>query len=99
MFYSEEENIYKKSAYDLLKEEEIQTPIVTFSAAFDNMIGGGIPIGKITEICGAPGLGKTQFGLVKIFFQRSFHKENCLNIIPYKIYGHMVIPYKRRTKN
>ncbi|XP_065663491.1 DNA repair protein RAD51 homolog 3 isoform X2 [Hydra vulgaris] len=60
-----EEGIDKnqKSAYDLLKEEELLTSIVTFSAAFDNMIGGGIPIGKITEICGAPGTGKTQFGI------------------------------------
>lgn len=50
------------SAYDLMKEEEEEVPIVTFCAALDEMIGGGIPIGKITELCGAPGMGKTQFG-------------------------------------
>uniref|UniRef100_A0A2C9KIX7 DNA repair protein RAD51 homolog 3 n=1 Tax=Biomphalaria glabrata TaxID=6526 RepID=A0A2C9KIX7_BIOGL len=27
------------------------------------MLGDGIPLGKITEICGAPGLGKTQLCL------------------------------------
>ena len=50
------------SAFDLLQQEEQDIPIVTFCAALDDMLGGGIPIGKITEICGAPGMGKTQFG-------------------------------------
>ena len=27
----------------------------------DSMLGGGVPVGKITELCGAPGVGKTQF--------------------------------------
>jgi len=52
----------QKSAYDLLQIEEAETPIVTFCAALDEMVGGGIPVGKITEFCGAPGMGKTQFG-------------------------------------
>lgn len=52
-----------KSAYELLQEEESESPIVTFCAELDNMIGGGIPIGKITEFCGAPGAGKTQIGI------------------------------------
>lgn len=56
-------NSYNKSAYELMKEEEKNTPIVTFCAALDEIIGGGIPIGKITEFCGAPGMGKTQFGI------------------------------------
>ena len=34
---------------------------MTFSASVDEMLGGGVPLGKITEICGAPGVGKTQF--------------------------------------
>jgi predicted ATP-dependent serine protease len=29
--------------------------------AFDNLIGGGLPIGKITEITGEPDIGKTSF--------------------------------------
>ena len=50
------------SAFSMLQQEESRTGIVTFSAALDEMIGGGIPVGKITEFCGAPGMGKTQFG-------------------------------------
>jgi RAD51-like protein 2 len=38
---------------------------VTFSAGVDGMLGGGVPLGKITEICGAPGVGKTQFRYVQ----------------------------------
>ena len=52
----------ERSAFDLLQEEEQETHIVTFCAALDEMIGGGIPLGKITEFCGGPGMGKTQFG-------------------------------------
>jgi RAD51-like protein 2 len=26
------------------------------------MLGGGVPIGKLTEFCGVPGIGKTQMG-------------------------------------
>ena len=48
------------SALDLLKLEEMQGHIVTFSAKIDGMLGGGVPVGKITEFCGAPGVGKTQ---------------------------------------
>jgi len=53
----------ERSAFDLLQEEEQETHIVTFCAAFDEMVGGGIPLGKITEFCGGPGMGKTQFGI------------------------------------
>ena len=56
--------LVEKSAYDLLQDEEGETPIVTFCAALDQMIGGGIPLGRITEFCGAPGMGKTQFGYI-----------------------------------
>jgi len=34
--------------------------IVTFSKAVDDMLDGGIVVGEITELCGAPGSGKTQ---------------------------------------
>ena len=50
-----------RSALELLKAEQLQSYIVTFSAGVDGMLGGGVPLGKITEICGAPGVGKTQF--------------------------------------
>lgn len=49
------------SALELLKAEQLQGYIVTFSAQVDGMLGGGVPLGKITELCGAPGVGKTQF--------------------------------------
>ena len=52
------------SALDMLKAEQQLLSIVTFSAQVDEMLGGGVPLGKITEICGAPGVGKTQFRYV-----------------------------------
>ena len=48
------------SALELLKMEQQQAHIVTFCASMDEMLGGGVPMGKITEFCGAPGIGKTQ---------------------------------------
>jgi RAD51-like protein 2 len=27
------------------------------------LLGGGIPLGEVTELCGIPGVGKTQFGM------------------------------------
>lgn len=49
------------SALELLKAEQDRPYIVTFSLRVDEMLGGGVPMGKITEFCGAPGIGKTQF--------------------------------------
>ena len=51
------------SAFDLLKKEETAKTIVTFSRHMDEMLEGGVPVGKITEICGSPGTGKTQLWL------------------------------------
>lgn len=51
------------TAFDLLEKEKNQGSIVTFCECLDNMLGGGIPVGKITEFCGAPGVGKTQMGM------------------------------------
>ena len=53
-----------QSVLALLQEEESRGSIVTFCAKLDEMLGGGLPLGKITEVCGAPGLGKTQLRLV-----------------------------------
>ena len=50
-----------QTALELLKAEQERPSIVTFSAKVDTMLGGGIALGKITELCGAPGIGKTQF--------------------------------------
>ncbi|XP_035512458.1 DNA repair protein RAD51 homolog 3-like [Morone saxatilis] len=49
------------TALELLqKEEEDLRNIVTFCSQLDSILGGGLPVGKTTEICGAPGVGKTQ---------------------------------------
>eukprot|EP01132_Coremiostelium_polycephalum_P005964 gene5964-7427_t len=36
--------------------------IITFCCDIDSMLNGGIPLNKITEFCGVPGIGKTQMG-------------------------------------
>ncbi|XP_022619642.1 DNA repair protein RAD51 homolog 3-like [Seriola dumerili] len=51
------------TALELLQKEEETRSIVTFSSQLDAALGGGFPIGKITEICGVPGVGKTQLCL------------------------------------
>ncbi|XP_006756255.1 PREDICTED: DNA repair protein RAD51 homolog 3 isoform X4 [Myotis davidii] len=48
------------TALDLLEQEHTQNFIITFCSALDNILGGGVPLTKTTEICGAPGVGKTQ---------------------------------------
>lgn len=47
-------------AFDILKSECSKFPITTLSVKLDEILGGGIPMKKITEVCGAPGSGKTQ---------------------------------------
>ena len=47
------------SGDNLLKKEK--KFIITFSSNLDDLLDGGISLGKITEICGPPGIGKTQF--------------------------------------
>ena len=49
-----------QSALAMLQDEACQQSIVTFSQELDSILGGGVPLTKITEICGAPGIGKTQ---------------------------------------
>ncbi|XP_075417639.1 DNA repair protein RAD51 homolog 3 isoform X1 [Tenrec ecaudatus] len=48
------------TALELLEQEHTQGFIITFCSALDHILGGGVPLTKITEICGAPGVGKTQ---------------------------------------
>lgn len=55
------------SAYDILTEEKNLLPISTSSSAIDNILGGGIPVSKVTELCGCPGTGKTQLWYLFIF--------------------------------
>ncbi|XP_019854836.1 PREDICTED: DNA repair protein RAD51 homolog 3-like [Amphimedon queenslandica] len=51
------------TALELLSIEQDLDHIVTFSAGIDGMLGGGVPVGKITEFCGSPGIGKTQLSI------------------------------------
>lgn len=53
--------MFSKTAYDLWKEEKEAGFIITLCKDLDNAVGGGIRIGSITELVGAPGAGKTQF--------------------------------------
>ena len=48
------------TALDLLHSAQDQLPIVTFAEQLDVLLGGGVPLVKMTEFCGAPGVGKTQ---------------------------------------
>ncbi|XP_038942551.1 DNA repair protein RAD51 homolog 3 isoform X1 [Rattus norvegicus] len=50
----------KCTALELLEQEHTQGFIITFCSALDNILGGGIPLMKTTEVCGVPGVGKTQ---------------------------------------
>ncbi|KAF9934557.1 DNA repair protein rad51c [Modicella reniformis] len=53
------------TANQTLEHERKWMPITTSSTALNSLFGGGqgIPPGKITEICGLAGSGKTQLGL------------------------------------
>ncbi|KAM4795900.1 DNA repair protein RAD51 homolog 3 [Rhinophrynus dorsalis] len=54
------QEIQKLTAFELLAQEQAQGYIITFCSALDEILGGGVPLAKTTEICGAPGVGKTQ---------------------------------------
>ncbi|KAK5641069.1 hypothetical protein RI129_009616 [Pyrocoelia pectoralis] len=49
-----------KTALELYHEELKIGLLRTFIDSFDNALGGGIPLKKITEFCGQSGAGKTQ---------------------------------------
>mmetsp|Transcript_9562 Transcript_9562/g.43545 ORF Transcript_9562/g.43545 Transcript_9562/m.43545 type:complete len:389 (+) Transcript_9562:130-1296(+) len=49
-----------RSASEILYEENCKLAIFTFSKDLDDLLGGGIAVGEITELCGCPGIGKTQ---------------------------------------
>jgi len=71
------ESIYEQLNYNNIKpisglelytnELKKINSIPTFCKSLDNMLEGitvnGIPLGKITEFCGPPGIGKTQLGI------------------------------------
>lgn len=49
-----------KTASDLLDWEYQHPPVAIFHKGLDKLLNGGLPIGRITELCGGPGSGKTQ---------------------------------------
>lgn len=53
-----------KTALQLLIEEQSNQPILTLSQSIDTLLGGGIPLSKVTEIAGIAGVGKTQIWYV-----------------------------------
>jgi predicted ATP-dependent serine protease len=61
------------SVWELFEKEKIN--ISTGSAELDLLLGGkGLEEGRLTEVCGLPGMGKTQLAqvVVDVFF--SFYK-------------------------
>lgn len=49
-----------RSAAEVLEDERRRPRTVTCCEALDDVLGGGIGSGEITEFCGCPGVGKTQ---------------------------------------
>lgn len=49
-----------RNALEALQLEEGMGSITTGSQVFDSMLGAGVSIGAVTEVCGMAGLGKTQ---------------------------------------
>jgi len=51
------------SALELCRKSNVQRPIITFCKSLDQLLGGGVQLGQLTEFCGVPGIGKTQLGI------------------------------------
>lgn len=51
------------SAMDIYRESQKHPKVITFCHEVDEMLGGGVAMGEVTELCGAPGIGKTQMGI------------------------------------
>lgn len=56
-------NLAAQSAVSLYNKEFSKKNIITFSKDLDELLGGGIRTGTVTEFCGVPGVGKTQLGM------------------------------------
>ncbi|GBG62172.1 hypothetical protein CBR_g29371 [Chara braunii] len=52
-----------QTAFEILQQERAQTMISTMCEEFDTLLAGGICPKAVTEICGMPGIGKTQLGM------------------------------------
>ncbi|VDP08568.1 unnamed protein product [Schistosoma mattheei] len=53
--------------------------IVSMCRSFDDLLGGGFPTGRLTELCGEPGVGKTQFCFD--IWSWMFHQSSLLNFL------------------
>lgn len=51
-----------RTAADVLVEERRRRGVTTFCPELDALLGGGVLPGEVTEVCGVPGVGKTQLG-------------------------------------
>lgn len=51
------------SALEMQRQAQKNPKIITFCGELDEMLGGGVVSGEVTEFCGAPGIGKTQMGM------------------------------------
>ncbi len=58
-----EDKAVPKTALEILQKNEKLPHIITFCGEIDAMLGGGVPVGEVTEFCGVPGIGKTQIGI------------------------------------
>ncbi|KAL2609133.1 hypothetical protein R1flu_027706 [Riccia fluitans] len=52
-----------QNAWDLLRNEKARRRIVTSCQELDGILGSGVCTKEVTEICGVPGVGKTQLGI------------------------------------
>uniref|UniRef100_A0A1A9UNF6 DNA repair protein RAD51 homolog 3 n=1 Tax=Glossina austeni TaxID=7395 RepID=A0A1A9UNF6_GLOAU len=59
--------MFQTSCFDLWCKETISGKIVTLVKELDDHLGSGLPLGLITELCGASGTGKT-------------HLQLCINV-------------------
>jgi len=57
------ETIKSASAKEIYLQVEYSKSIITFSRSIDKLLGGGVPLGQLTEFCGVPGIGKTQMAI------------------------------------
>jgi len=64
---------------DLLSKMSADRQIITFCKEMDSMLGGGIPIGQITEICGVPGVCFSYYFLLFIYSYHVSHRLVRLN--------------------
>jgi RAD51-like protein 2 len=73
------------SALDALLDQEQSKQITTSSTQIDRLLGGGISIGSVTEICGMAGLGKTQLSMqlaanVQLSVDKGGLESHCIYI-------------------